>query len=388
MTRNFMIVLTVFMVAIPIQAQDDEQVKKITLAVLPFENITKDSNDNWLSSGFAEQLITGLARVPALKVVERGQLDKVIREQDLQMTDLVDQNQSVKIGQLLSAQKMLIGSYQVVGTRISAVARIVDAETGTVDQDHIIKLEDELDNIFELYDQMIRKITESFGVKLTTKQVSRIEMVKKSGTKSIQAYEFYTKGLSAYHAAQDKKQLKDARDWFKKALKKDKKYVDARKALANTYIKLDELDDAIDEYEKIKKTPDVNEEIYNTLGLFYTIKNKKDKAFEHFELAVKVNPSYPEPYFNLGHLYFYRNEFANALSKFQTAEQLDEDNPEYLYFIAACHIAMNKQYEAYSTLERALENGFSKKERLLKDKVWDGIRLQSKFRELLEEYFE
>lgn len=388
MIRYLFFTLIVFVGSVKSQAQDDEQVKKITIAVLPFENITKNADDDWLSAGLAEQLITGLAQVPALRVVERGQLDKIIKEQDLQMSDFVDPNQSVKIGELLSARKLLIGSYQVVDTRIAVTGRIIDAETGTVDNEHIIKTEDDLDNIFELYDRMIRKITESFGVKLTSKQVTRIERMKKAGTKSIQAYEFYTKGLSAYHSAQDKKQLKEARDWFKKALKKDKKYADARKALANTYIKLDELDDAIDEYEKLKKSPDANEEIYNTLGLFYTIKKKTDKAKEHYEAAVKMNAFYADPHFNLGILYFHQNDFSTALGYFQKAEQIEEDHPEYLYYIASCQMGMNKQYEAFSTLEQALENGFSKKEKLMKDKVWEPVRFQSKFKDLLENYFD
>ncbi len=387
MIRIFITALLAFIMAIPLHSQDDEQVKKITIAVLPFENITKNTADDWLSAGFAEQLITGLAQVPALRVVERSQLDKIIREQDLQMSDFIDPNQTVKIGELLSARKLLIGSYQVLDTRIAVTGRVIDAETGTVDNEHIIKTDDDLENIFELYDRMIRKIVESFGVKLTNKQVTRIERVKKDGTKSIQAYELYTRGLAAYNGT-DKKQWKEARDYFKKAIGKDKKYTDARKALANTYIKLDELDDAIKEYEKIKKSPDTNEEICNTLGLFYTLKKKTDKAKEHYEAAIKMNAFYAEPNFNLGILYFHQNDFTSALICFQKAEQIEEDHPEYLYYIASCQMGMNKHYEAFSTLERALENGFSKKEKLMKDKVWDSVRFQAKFKDLMEDYFE
>jgi TolB-like protein len=368
-------------------AQDESKPTKITIAVLPFENVTKNSEEDWLAQGLAEQITTGLAKIGSLKVVERMQMEKVLTEQNFQMSDIADQSTSVKIGQVLSAGKLLVGSYQVVNDNISVTARIVDVESGVVDEKHAFSHSAQLDNIFDLYDVLIQDILKSFDVKITKSQTSKIEQFKKRGTKNAKAYEFYTKGLTAFQAG-DEKSLKQARDYFKKALGKDKKYTDARKALANTFIRLNEIDDAIDEYEKIKKSKDADEETFNTLGLFYVIKNKGSKALENFEKAIQLNPSFAEPYYNLGLIYYNVGQLDNAMDRFRKADQLDADNPDYLYQIAATYMMMKKEYDAFRVLEEALENGFSKKEKLQRDKAWEPVRFQEKFRDLIDEYFE
>lgn len=376
-----------FLLCTSVVAQEETKPQKITIAVLPFENITENPEEGWLANGLAEQITNGLAKITSLKVVERVHMEQILTEQNFQMSDIADQNTSVKIGNVLSAGKLLVGSYQVVNETISVTARIVDAETGAVDEKHTFTHKETLDNIFELYDALIQNILKSFDVRITKTQASKIELLKKSGTKNAKAYEFYTKGLTAYQLA-DEKNLKQARDYFKKALNKDKKYTDARKALANTYIKLNELDDAIDEYEKIKKSKDADEETFNTLGLFYVIKNKGSKAIENFEKAIQTNPGFAEPYYNLGLIYFNDNQLDNAMERFKKAELLDSDNPDYLYQIACIHMLMKKEYDAFRVLGEALENGFNKKEKLLKDKAWEPVRFQEKFRDLIDEYFE
>ena len=380
-------VCLLFLLSASIIAQEETKPQKIIIAVMPFENITKNAEDDWLAQGLEEQITNGLAKINSLKVVERAHLEKILTEQNFQMSDIADQSSAVKIGNILSAGKLLVGSYQVVNETISVTARIVDAETGVVDDRHTFTHQESLDNIFELYDALIQEILKSFDVKITQKQASKIELLKKSGTKNAKAYEFYTKGLTAYHLA-DEKSMKQARDYFKKALGKDKKYTDARKALANTYIKLNELGDAIDEYEKIKKSKDADEETYNTLGLFYVIKNKGDKAIENFEKAIQVNPAFAEPYYNLGVIYFNNDRLDNAMERFKKAELLDPDNPDYLYEIACVYMLMKKEYDAFRVLEDALDNGFNKKEKLQKDKAWESVRFQEKFMDLIDEYFE
>src|SRR5262245_21125461 len=59
-----------------------------TIAVLPFENLKKDAQYDWLGIGAADTLTTKLAAVDALVVVERSQVQKVLQEQDFQKLDV------------------------------------------------------------------------------------------------------------------------------------------------------------------------------------------------------------------------------------------------------------------------------------------------------------
>ena len=89
------------------------QSKKITLAVLYFENnsvVDKDKMEP-LSKGIADMLITELTNIKAFKVVERERLNDVIDELKLQQTGVFDQSTAQKIGKLLGAQTLLLGSF-------------------------------------------------------------------------------------------------------------------------------------------------------------------------------------------------------------------------------------------------------------------------------------
>jgi adenylate cyclase len=272
-------------------AQDDGRPALVTLAILPFENLTGNTDDSWLSRGFAEELTAALSGVPSVRVVERNQLDRVLREQDFQLSDVSDPSNGIRLGKLLAVQKLLLGSYQVVDGSLRVTARLVDTETGMVDPQSSLAAEDRVENIFDVYEQLARKLLASFQVRVSAGQSGRLQAFKQSGTRSLKAYESYLKGMD-YYAAGDEQSLKEARSHFKKALGHDKKFTAARQALANTYFRMNELDDAIDEYEKIvKKGVDVDDRLYNTLGLFYRAAGKSSKARESFRAAISLNPS-------------------------------------------------------------------------------------------------
>ncbi|MBL7962067.1 hypothetical protein JNL27_17690, partial [bacterium] len=83
-------VCLLFLLCGSIFAQEETKPKKTVIAVLPFENITKNPEEDWFSSGLSEQITNGLAKISSLKVVERTQMEKVLTEQNFQMSDIAD----------------------------------------------------------------------------------------------------------------------------------------------------------------------------------------------------------------------------------------------------------------------------------------------------------
>lgn len=376
--------LTLLLMTSMLRAQDD----RITIAVLPFTNITGNIADDWLSRGFAEEVTGALSTVPSLLVIERNQLEKVIQEQDFQLSDLADQSRAATVGTLLSADKLLIGSFQITGTSILVTARVIDAKTGALDENRVFRHEDDLDNIFSLYSALASSVVEGFSIKLTSSQSRRLDKLKSAGTKNIKAYENYARAMEAYRRG-DEVSLKEARSLFKKALSADKKFTAARQALANTHIQLNDLDDAIKEYERIRKSGvDVTEDILNTLGLFYVVKGKTDKALESFQAAIQLNGTYAEAFKNIGLVKYREEKFDDALLNFRSADRLDPENPEYLYLVAVSLMRLGKQYDALSALREALESGFHDRARVDKDAAWSPVRTSGSFQNLLDEYFD
>ncbi|MFN4216189.1 MAG: FlgO family outer membrane protein [Brevinematales bacterium] len=105
-----------------------------TIAILDLKNLSQQAAYDFLSSSLAETFVTVFAKNKDIKVVERQQLKSLIQEQKLVLTGLVetDVSNSLRIGSLLSAQYLLLGSYTVVKDRVEVNARLVDVFSGVV----------------------------------------------------------------------------------------------------------------------------------------------------------------------------------------------------------------------------------------------------------------
>ncbi len=102
------------------------------ISVLYFDNTKQDERYDWLRKGIADILITELKTADGIKVVERNDLEKLIREQELALSDLTDDSKTVRIGNLLQADTLIYGSYIVDGGSIRIDARVTDTESGDI----------------------------------------------------------------------------------------------------------------------------------------------------------------------------------------------------------------------------------------------------------------
>jgi len=103
-----------------------------TLSVLYFANTTNDPDAAWLSKGLADMLVTDLSATGALLVIEREELQKVLQEQELALSGLVDEQSAPEIGRLLGANLLVFGAYIQKGTALRFDAKVVDVESGTL----------------------------------------------------------------------------------------------------------------------------------------------------------------------------------------------------------------------------------------------------------------
>ncbi|URA09849.1 FlgO family outer membrane protein [Thermospira aquatica] len=105
-----------------------------TLAILDLKNLSPQTGYDFLSSSLAESFVAVFSKNPALKLVERQQLRSVIQEHKLVLTGLVeaDVSNSLRIGELVAAQYLLVGSYTVVKDRVEVNARLVDVSSGVI----------------------------------------------------------------------------------------------------------------------------------------------------------------------------------------------------------------------------------------------------------------
>jgi len=143
------------------------QAAKPTVAIMYFNNnvITKDARDyDGLSKGLPDFLITEMSANPAIRVVERDQVQKLLDEQKLVGGGQVDRESAVKVGKLLGAQHMIFGGFMADpkgNFRIDA--RAVNVETGAIE--FTDRVQDRSDNVLVLIGQLASRL--NTGLKLS-----------------------------------------------------------------------------------------------------------------------------------------------------------------------------------------------------------------------------
>ena len=162
-----------------IKAKPKDEVK--SLAVLPFINMSNDPDNEYFSDGITEELLNVLAKVEGLQVTARTS-----------SFAFKGRNEDIKqIGVQLGAKTILEGSVRKAGNRVRITAQLVSTSDGY----HIWSdtYDRQLDDIFEVQDEIALKITNTLREKLTIDP--KKEPMVKPPTKNIVAYNTYLKGL-------------------------------------------------------------------------------------------------------------------------------------------------------------------------------------------------
>ena len=187
------------------------------LAVLYFENAGGAKEDEYLRDGITEDIITELSKIKNLHVFSRP---TVLAFRDKPVTP-------TQIGQQLSAAYVLTGTLRRSGSRLRISAQLVDTKTDFPLWSE--RYDREMQDIFELQDEIARNIAEALRVTLSPQE--RAELAAKP-TSYLQAYELYLRGKS-YARRMTKQDLEFARQMFEQAIALDPRFALAYAAVAH-----------------------------------------------------------------------------------------------------------------------------------------------------------
>ncbi|NTX66238.1 hypothetical protein HUA74_36835 [Myxococcus sp. CA051A] len=155
-------------------------------AVMPFRNLNTDTSLDWLARGMTETLISDLRASGRIQLVEREQLDAALAELDLQERKQSTESTAVRVGRLVGARTVVLGSIQRAEQQVRINARFIDVETGVVLD--TAKVTGPVDRIFSLQDQVAARLIGS-PVKPRAK--------RPSGREAVLALETYGRALQA-----------------------------------------------------------------------------------------------------------------------------------------------------------------------------------------------
>ncbi len=188
-----------------------------SVAVLYFENISGAKEDEYLRDGITEDVITELSKIRGLNIFSRP---TVLAFRDKQVTP-------AQIGQQLGAAYVLTGTLRRAGNRLRINAQLVDTHTDFPLWSD--RFDREMKDVFEVQDEMARRIAEALRVTLSPEELEALAI---KPTESLQAYDLYLRG-KRYARRQTRQDLEFALQMFENAVAIDPSFALAYAASAN-----------------------------------------------------------------------------------------------------------------------------------------------------------
>ena len=321
---------------------------KPSIAVLPFDNISGDLEQNYLADGITENIISYLSKHPAMFVIDRK-------------STFTYKGKHVKAKQVsedLGVRYILEGSVQKSGNKLRVTAQLVDALMGH----HLWsdRYDRDFQDLFALQDEITVNILKATGVQLTGRQIAF-----QYNTTNIEAWGLAVKGNSL--SAQGMKETNlEARALLEKAVKLDPSYAFAWNGLAWTYIaeawfgwsdsRAESLKRAMELVQKQEATGKSGGALHTTMNVIYMFQGKYEEAIAEGEKAVALEPNEANHYARLGTVLRTAGRADEAIANMNKAMRLNPHYPAwYLFDLGGAYEILGQYNEALATWNRLLE---------------------------------
>ena len=268
-----------------------------SIAVLPFTNMTGDSEQEYFSDGITEDIITELSRFGELFVIARN-------------SSFQYKGKTVDIRQVareLGVRYVLEGSIRRGGDRIRISAQLIDGMTGS--HRWAERYDRKLDDIFALQVELARTIVAILVAHVHKAEIERA-LTKRPAT--YQAYEYHLRAAdcsAAYNSSFSKTDLHGGRRFLEKAVAIDPGYARAQAALSMTYVSswVHRWDDDCPWSDAL------------------------DRAYQCAQKSVLLGPNLPESHLSLGWTLLWMRQHDAAIAEFERASVLNPNFTNWRY---------------------------------------------------------
>jgi TolB-like protein len=257
------------------------------LSILYFDNIAKAPNFDWLRVGLSDMLTTDIVASGAVTVVERERLAKVLAEQQLQMSGLIQDSDAVRVGEMLAATKIVYGSFVISGESLRIEARLVDTRSAVVVG--AVRAEGPSGEVLELERKIAAGILDALGIASAPAPSS-------GGTSVPGAAAAYYHGLAALDAGS----YNDAASLFQKAAGLDPAYSKPQAGLEAAYRFLKDFKRQREQHEMAVIAASLQRLRSRVEGAFYSfgdmVRRPRDYGFADAQAATAAYTSDPRGY--------------------------------------------------------------------------------------------
>jgi TolB-like protein/class 3 adenylate cyclase/cytochrome c-type biogenesis protein CcmH/NrfG len=334
---------------------------KPSIAVLPFDNLSGEPEQEYFSDGITDDLITDLSKISGLFVIARN-------------SAFAYKGKPVKIRQVaeeLGVRYVLEGSVRKADNRVRINAQLIDATTGG----HLWaeRYDRRYTDIFELQDEVIGKIVSALTVKLTG--VEQAQLARRP-TDNLEAYDYYLRAERDVYS-EDYSLLSETLSLYEKAIALDPNFAEAYAGYARAAVDVWRLgyDNVLASpvarkraYEAADRALALDSKIpraYSVLGILQAVDGRHDEAIESARKALSLGPNSADAYVNLAVVLMFSGRPTESLAAMETALRLNPKPPLGVYGYYGAVLFINRQYEkALEPLEKARAASYVAREHL------------------------
>jgi TolB-like protein/Tfp pilus assembly protein PilF len=320
-----------------------------SIAVLPFDNLSRDPDNAYFVEGIQDEILTRLAKIADLKVIARSSTQRFQNKGDLP-----------QIAQQLGVAHLLEGSVQKVNDQVRVNVQLIKA----ANEAHLWAevYDRKLTDIFAVESDIAKTIADTLRAKLTgTEQ----QVIAARPTENTEAHQLYLKGRFFWNKRTGN-DLKKSLDYFQQAIAIDPNYALAYAGVADAYVHLpgytagaprDYYPKAMAAAKKALELDDTLAEAHTTLALaiwYYDFDFSQAKR--EFQRAIELNPNYADGHQQYGNTTLSAlGRFDDAIAEGKRAVELDP-----LSLVINADLGMNYHFarrydEAVAQLRKTLE---------------------------------
>jgi len=348
-----------------------------SIAVLPFENLSEEKQNEYFADGVQDEILTDLAKIADLKVISRTSV--------MQYKSGVARNLR-KIGEELGVAHVVEGSVQRAANKIRVNAQLIDARNDahlwaqTYDRD--------LADVFAIQSEIAKAIADQLQAKLSPNEKKAIEQPP---TTDLAAFDLYSRAksllLTAGFSATNGPDVRKAIELMDEAVKRDPSFFDAYCQLAraheqlyaaqgsdHTPARLALAEAALQAATRLR--PDAGETHLARAQYLYYGRRDYAGALAELERVRRALPNDPRIFELTGYILRRRGQQEEGLSNLLRAVELDPRNFYTLQQIALSYQYLGRYAEAIAALDRALsivpDNVETRANRDLYELFWKG----------------
>ena len=333
---------------------------KPSIAVLAFDNLSGDTEQEYIADSISENIITALSYIPQLFVIARN-------------SSFSYKGKPIKVQQIseeLGVRYILEGSVLISEEKIRITAQLIDALTGG----HIWseRYDRDFNDLLNLIDEITLAIITELQVELTEGQQARIRT-----TDNLDAWRYASKGAGIIQKF-SKEAMVQSRELFKKALEIDPEFAGAVTSLAWTHFNDARFGFSDSRRESFKKAVELANKslamdenqpfIHDLLAYSYLIQKQYDKAVEEGRKSIALGPNRAFGHATFGSALYRTGHFEESVQMCEKAIRLQPHTPLWYFADLATAYYWTGRYEesmalAEKLIDKSQKTGFRTGER-------------------------